>query len=126
MALGERRSGVVNALATTLCAGWRGEVGERREWGGEKSEQGREGRERVLESLLRHKTLILQLCCFGSVHRKNIRYSDVVQQIHSNVILSGCVYIRSVVDSEQFVRSLGDQVAANCTTTSARFTPTHM
>ena len=61
LALGERRSGVVNAMATAICARWR------EEW-----EVGR-GEKVVVESLQRHKALILQLCCFGSIHRKNIR-----------------------------------------------------
>lgn len=58
--LGERRSGVVNAMATTLCKGWW------REWAEGKKEA-------VVESMLRHQTFLLQLCCFGSVNRKSMR-----------------------------------------------------
>ncbi|CAI8004823.1 Probable methyltransferase TARBP1 [Geodia barretti] len=77
--LGERRAGLTNFLASTLCASWRGE------W-----ERG--GEERVVQSLLRHRQLILELCCFGGI---------------------GIRSMRSQEDGEEFVRLLGDQVAAN-------------
>lgn len=60
MALGGRRGGVVNVLATKLSEGWWSE-GRRGEW------------ERVEESLLRHQTFLMQLCCFGSVARRSMR-----------------------------------------------------
>jgi hypothetical protein len=77
--LGERRAGLTNVLASALCASWRGE------W-----ERG--GEERVVQSLLRHRQLILELCCFGGV---------------------GIRSMRSQENGEEFVRLLGDQVAAN-------------
>ena len=70
MDLGESRPVLVNSLVDHLCSVWW------REWVGE----GR--RERVCESLLRHKTLILDLCLFGSVGRRSMRY------IFSNIMMS--------------------------------------
>ena len=99
MVLGDRRSGIVNAVVVRLCETWSSE-GER---GGER---------RVEESLLRHKQLLLQLCCFGSVSHRSIRLIIMNRYITSDVMIV-VLPIRSLVDGEQFVRLLGDQVAAN-------------
>ena len=61
LVIGERRRGVVNILADQLCGVWG------REWGRE------EGGERVTQSMLRHKSLILKLCMFGCVSRRSMR-----------------------------------------------------
>ena len=96
--LGERRAGLTNFLASTLCASWRGE------W-----ERG--GEERVVQSLLRHRQLILELCCFGGIGIRSMRHvEDIAVDLWAFVHYT---LHRSQEDGEEFVRLLGDQVAAN-------------
>ena len=51
-------------MATTLCAVWR------EEWRGGREGEG-EGE--VVRSLTIHTELVLKLCAFGTVHKKNLR-----------------------------------------------------
>lgn len=62
MVLGERRCGLVNVLVGHICHVWWNEWCEK------------DKRLRIIQSLLRHKTLILDFCLFGSVSRRSMRY----------------------------------------------------
>ena len=66
---------MATVLVSSLCEVWGGE------WG-------RGGGERVLESMLRHDTLILELCCFGSVGHRSIRYAPTSGMLWLAVTLS--------------------------------------